>query len=372
MKSKKSKSGSLSKANKESREMYDRIRKIIENARGNIARAVNAEMVIAYWCIGCEIVEEEQKGKSRASYGKTILKKLSEKLTADFGKGFDESNLRNIRRFYLIYPKRDALRHELSWTHYRILMRIEKSEARSFYEIECIKNNWSARELERQKGSFLFERLALSKNKKDLMKLAQKGQELRTYEDMIKDPYVLEFTGLSPQSKLYESELEQALIDNLSKFLLELGKGFTFVARQKRISLDGDHFYIDLVFYNTILKCYVLIDLKIGKLARQDIGQMQMHVHYYDRELIQPDDNPTVGLILCEYKKDAVVRYTLSKENKQIFASRYKLYLPTKEELVRELRRERALIKLPAEKQSKSRKNLRMRAKRGKNHVTHK
>jgi len=234
-----------------------------------------------------------------------------------------------------------TLRAELSWSHYRILMRIEKPEARSFYEIECVKNNWSARELERQKGSFLFERLALSKDKKGLMKLARKGQELQKYEDMIKDPYVLEFTGLSADPKLYESRLEQALIDNLSKFLLELGKGFTFVARQKRISLDGDHFYIDLVFYNTILKCYVLVDLKIGKLTHQDIGQMQMYVNYYDRELKEPYDNPTVGLILCEHKKEAVVRYTLPKDNKQIFASRYKLYLPTEKELMRELKKER-------------------------------
>ena len=361
MKSKKLKSGSLSKANMKSQGIYDRIRKIIEDARGNIVRAVNTEMVIAYWQIGKEIVEEEQRGKSRADYGEAVLKKLSDKLTADFGEGFDESNLRNIRYFYLCYPKCDALRHELSWTHYRILMRVQKSQARSFYEIESIKNNWSARELERQKGSLLFERLALSKDKKGLMKLAQKGQELQTYEDMIKDPYVLEFTGISPQSKLYESKLEQALIDNLSKFLLELGKGFTFVARQKRISLDGDHFYIDLVFYNMILKCYVIIDLKIGKLIHQDIGQMQMYVNFYDREIKQKDDNPTVGLVLCEDKKDAVVRYTLSKDNKQIFASRYKLYLPTEEELVREIRRERALIELSAEKQLKLRNNLRKR-----------
>jgi len=324
--------------------MYDRIRKIIEDARGNIARAVNSEMVVAYWQIGKEIVEEEQRGQARAEYGATILKKLSDKLTRDFGKGFDASNLWNMRQFYQTYPILDAVRRELSWTHYRILMRVEKPEARSFYEIESIKNNWSARELERQKGSLLFERLALSKDKKGFRKLAQRGQELQTYEDMIKDPYVLEFTGFSPQSKLYESNLEQALIDNLSRFLLELGKGFTFVARQKRVSLDGDHFYIDLVFYNTVLKCYVIIDLKIGKLVHQDIGQMQMYVNYYDRDVRQPDDNPTVGLILCEDKKDAVVRYTLSKDNRQIFASRYKLYLPTEEELKRELKRERAFF----------------------------
>lgn len=244
-----------------------------------------------------------------------------------------------------MYPKRDALRHELSWTQYRILMRVEKPWARSFYEIECVKNKWSARELERQKGGLLFERLALSKDKKGLMKLARKGQELQTYEDMIKDPYVLEFTGLFSQTKLYENKLEQALIDNLSRFLLELGRGFTFVARQKGITLEGDHFYIDLVFYNTILKCYVIIDLKIGKLTHQDIGQMQMYVNYYDRDIRLKDDNPSVGLILCEDKKDAVVRYTLSKENKQIFASRYKLYLPTEEELKREITREIKAVK---------------------------
>ncbi len=324
---------------RQSSRIYNRIRKIIEDARSNIARVVNTEMVIAYWHIGKEIVKEEQKGRSRAGYGERLLETISKRLSDDFGKGFDARNLFYMRQFYLSYPKLNALRSELSWTHYRILMRVERPEARSFYEIECINNNWSSRELERQKGSFLFERLSLSKDKKGLMRLALKGQELRKYEDMIKDPYVLEFTGLSADPKLYESKVEQALIDNLSKFLLELGKGFTFVARQKRISLDGDNFYIDLVFYNTILKCYVLIDLKIGKLTHQDIGQMQMYVNYYDRELKEPKDNPTVGLILCGHKKEAVVRYTLSKDNKQIFASRYKLYLPTKGELVRELKK---------------------------------
>jgi len=343
---KKSKTNSLVLKKMPSQGVYVRIRKIIEDARGNIARAVNTEMVIAYWKIGKEIVDDEQQGKSRADYGRKLLEGIAKRLTDDFGKGFDSSNLWNMRKFYQTYPILDALRRELSWTHYRILMRAEKPEARSFYEIECVKNNWSARELERQKGSLLYERLALSKDKKGLLKLARKGQELASYEDMIKDPYVLEFTGISPQSKLYESKLEQALIDNLSKFLLELGKGFTFVGRQKRITLEGDHFYLDLVFYNTILRCYVIIDLKIGKLVHQDIGQMQMYVNYYDREIKQNDDNPTVGLVLCEDKKDAVVRYTLPKDNKQIFASRYKLYLPTEEELVRELKRERLFLGL--------------------------
>lgn len=363
MKSKDIKKRFLTKAVSKRQTVYDRIRVIIENARGNIVRIVNTEMVMAYWHIGREIIEVEQRGKSRAQYGQRLIKTLAARLSSDFGKGFDERNLFYMRQFYLFYPKLNALRSELSWTHYRVLMRIEKSEARSFYEIECTTNNWSARELERQKGSFLFERLALSKDKKGLMKLAHKGQELQTYEDMIKDPYVLEFTGLSPHSKLYENKLEQALIDNLSKFLLELGKGFTFVARQKRISLDGDHFYIDLVFYNTILKCFVLIDLKIGKLVHQDIGQMQMYVNYYDRSLKQSDDNLTVGLILCEDKKDAVVRYTLPKNNKQIFASRYKLYLPTEAELIKELKRERFLVESEIKKLPKQVKRVRRKKK---------
>ncbi|MEW5895657.1 MAG: PDDEXK nuclease domain-containing protein [Candidatus Omnitrophota bacterium] len=337
--------GPAKKRDKNKTTAYERIRAIIENARNNIVRAVNTEMVLAYWHIGKEIIEEEQKGKRRAAYGKQVLENLSQKLSEEFGKGFDVKNLWNMRLFYQTYPILDALRRELSWTHYRILMRVDKPEAREFYETECVANNWSARELERQKGSLLYERLALSKDKKGVMRLARKGQELASYEDMIKDPYVLEFAGLSAHPKLYENKFEQAIIDNLSKFLLELGKGFAFAGRQKRISLDGDHFYIDLVFYNTILKCFMLIDLKVGKLAHQDIGQMQMYVNYYDRSMKEKDDNPTVGLILCEDKKDAVVRYTLPKNNRQIFASRYKLYLPTEDELVKELRRERFLLK---------------------------
>ena len=321
--------------------LYTRVREILEQARSRVAHAINTEMVQAYWLIGREIVLEEQKGKARAGYGETLLQNLAGRLSRDFGRGFDASNLRNIRTFYLTYPKCDALRHELGWTHYRTLMRIEDPEARSFYAIETVKNNWSSRELERQKGSLLFERLALSKDKKGLLKLARKGQSVQTYEDMIKDPYVLEFTGLPPRSRLYEHKLEQALIENLSQFLLELGRGFTFVARQKRITLEGDHFYIDLVFYNTLLKCYVIIDLKIGKLVHQDIGQMQMYVNYYDRELKAPSDNPSVGLILCGDKKEAVVRYTLPQGKQQIFASRYKLHLPTEKELRRELSREK-------------------------------
>jgi predicted nuclease of restriction endonuclease-like (RecB) superfamily len=223
-------------------------------------------------------------------------------------------------------------------------MRVEDVKARSFYEIECAKNRWSTRELERQIGSLLFERLALSIDKRSLMRLSRRGQSAQKYEDVIKDPYVLEFTGLPRANKLYESTFEQALIDHLSRFLLELGKGFTFVARQKRITLDGDHYFIDLVFYHTLLRCYVLIDLKIGKLTHQDLGQMQMYVNYYDRELKGPGDNPSVGLVLCEDKKEAVVRYTLPQGRQRIFASRYKLHLPTEKELRQELEREKQFL----------------------------
>lgn len=231
MKPKKSKNINLVKLESKPQYLYERIRKIIENARINVVRTINTEMVLTYWNIGREIVVEEQKGRSRAEYGKKLLETLAKRLSEKFGKGFDNSNLWMMRQFYQTYPILDSLSRELTWTHYRILMRIGKPQARSFYEVECIKNNWSVRELERQKGSFLFERLAASKDKKGLLKLTQKGQELNTYQDMIKDPYILEFTGLPPQAKLYENNLEQALIENLSKFLLELGKGFTFVAR---------------------------------------------------------------------------------------------------------------------------------------------
>jgi predicted nuclease of restriction endonuclease-like (RecB) superfamily len=337
-------------------DFFTRVFKLIENARRGIARAVNSEMLLTYWSIGKEIINEEQKGRMRAKYGEKIILNLSKQLTAQFGSGWSVSHLWHIRQFYLLYKDRQCLDSDksnlhtlcadLSWSHYRVLMRIGDPGARAFYEKECMANHWSVRELERQKGSLLFERLAMSRDKKGLLRLARKGQELQTYEDMIKDPYVLEFTNLAPQPKLFETNLEQALIENLSKFLLELGKGFTFVARQKRITLDGDHFYIDLIFYNTLLKCFVIIDLKIGKLTHQDIGQMQMYVNYYDRELKASDDNPTVGLILCEDKKEAVVRYTLPKENRQIYASRYKLYLPTEGELRAELRKERKKITL--------------------------
>jgi predicted nuclease of restriction endonuclease-like (RecB) superfamily len=325
-------------------ELAGRITTIIETARKRVQSVVDHEMVRAYWEIGREIVEDEQKGEKRAGYGEHLLKNLTTVLTTQYGKGFDYSNLKNMRQFYKTYPIGDALRSQLSWTHYRLLMRIDNPQKRSFYEIECATGNWSTREMDRQMNSMLFERLGLSLDKEGVMTLAREGQVLREPSDMVKDPYVLEFLGLPQSELLYEKELESALLEHLQKFLLELGKGFSFVARQKRITLDGDHFYIDLVFYNYILKCFVLIDLKIGKLAHQDLGQMQMYVNYYTREMMNDGDNPPIGILLCDSKSEAVVRYTLPEGNNRIFASRYKLYLPTEDELRVELMKDRKLI----------------------------
>jgi predicted nuclease of restriction endonuclease-like (RecB) superfamily len=325
---------------------YARVRAVLEEARGHAHRAINSIMVQAYWEIGRAIVEEEQRGQTRAEYGKQLIMDLSKRLTADFGKGFDRSNLFHMKAFYVAFPKVDALRRELSWTHYRTLLKVEKADARSFYEQEAVNANWSTRELDRQVNSLLFERLALSKDKQGVLELAQKGHEIARPLDLVKDPYVLEFVGITPSDEYLESDLEAALIDKLQEFLLELGKGFAFMARQRRITLDGEHYFIDLVFYNRLTKCFVLIDLKVGALTHQDLGQMQMYVNYYQREETAPDENPPIGIILCTDKAEAVVRYTLPEGNTQIFASRYKLVLPTEEELAAELRRERADIEL--------------------------
>lgn len=321
-----------------------RITGIIETARSRVQSVVDHEMVRAYWEIGREIVEDEQQGEHRAEYGKALIENLARELTARHGKGFTASNLLAMRRFYLNFPIQHALRAELSWTHYRQLLKIDETQKRSFYEVECANGNWSTRELDRQMNSMLYERLSLSRDKEGVMALAREGQVLREPTDMVKDPYVLEFLGLPQSELLYEKELETALLEHLQKFLLELGKGFSFVARQKRITLDGDHFFIDLVFYNYILKCFVLIDLKIGRLTHQDMGQMQMYVNYYTREMMNEGDNPPIGILLCETKSDAVVRYTLPEGDRQIFASRYKLYLPTEDELKAELLRDRKLV----------------------------
>jgi predicted nuclease of restriction endonuclease-like (RecB) superfamily len=303
-------------------------------------------MVDAYWEVGRVIVEDEQAGKQRASYGKRVLEGLAERLQAEFGKGYDQSNLRNMRAFFVTYPIRDALRHELSWTHYRLLLRVDNPAARAFYEAEAVNARWATRELERQINSLLFERLALSRDKAGVIALAHKGHEITRPSDLVKDPMVLEFTGLRQDERFRESDLEQALIAKLQLFLLELGKGFAFMGRQQRITLDGEHFFIDLVFYNRLTRSFVLLDLKVGKLTHQDLGQMQMYVNYYQRELTASDENPPIGIVLCTDKSEAVVRYALPEGNTQIFASRYKLHLPTEEELAAEIQHERRQIEL--------------------------
>ena len=309
----------------------------------------NFAMVEAYWNIGKSIVEQ-QGGEDKAEYGVRLIEELSKQMTNDFGKGFTVANLKNMRQFYLTFPIRYALRSELSWTHYRLLMRVENDNARQFYTEEAIKSKWSTRQLERQINSFFYERLLSSQNKEKVSEEIHKLDPAKVPEDIIRDPYVLEFLGLNLAADFYESDLEEALITHLQKFLLELGRGFSFVARQKRITFDGRHFRIDLVFYNYILKCFVLIDLKIGDLTHQDLGQMQMYVHYYERELMNEGDNPPIGIVLCADKSESVVKFTLPENETQIFASKYKLYLPSEEELLQELRREYRALEFDKEK----------------------
>lgn len=372
-------------------QLYRRVRHILESARRGAARSVNSAQVLANWLVGREIVEEEQRGESRAAYGKRLLEGLAARLGREYGKGYSAQNLWLMRQFYLAYPpaksgrilyslRRESdgtlvpakprssragsanagprtraeihyaprsesgipagLSPDLSWTHYRILLRVENPRARSFYEIEAVKSAWSARELERQVGTLLFERLARSRDRKGVMRLARRGHEIQRPADLFKDPMVMEFLGLPESPSLHESDVERALLNNLQAFLLELGSGFAFVARQQRITIDGDHFAVDLVFYHTHLKCHLLIDLKIGKLTHADIGQMELYTAYYDAERRAPGDGPTLGLMLCTDKNDAMVRYMLGNRLKRtMFASRYRLHLPTEAELRTEMRR---------------------------------
>jgi predicted nuclease of restriction endonuclease-like (RecB) superfamily len=338
---------------------YARIIDLLQAARNNIVRVVNQTMVLTYFEIGRIIIEEEQKGKNRAEYGNKLLKGLSTKLTRDFGRGYSVDNLENMRRLYLTYSKSETMSRisseniseimsrksekeikqtgsvifNLSWSHYLLLIRVKNEDERNFYEIETEKNNWTVRELDRQINSSLYERLSLSKDKKSAIKLAEKGQQVEKAIDLIKDPYVLEFLNLPESNSYSETELEEELISKLEHFLLELGKGFTFVGRQVRFTFDEEHFRVDLVFYNRLLKCFVLVDLKIGKLKHQDLGQMQMYVNYYDRFVKLDEENKTIGIILCKDKKDTMVEITLPENNEQIFASKYELILPSKIEL---------------------------------------
>lgn len=318
------------------RETYKTVRDYVVEAQTQVNKAVNFAMVTAYWNIGKKIYEV--CGESdRAAYGKQLLMYLAEKLSGEFGKGYDESNLRKMRKFYIVFPIQDALRPELSWTHYRSLMRVKDETARQFYLEEAIACGWSSRQLDRQINSFYYQRILASKDKASVADEINKLEPKPEYEKIIKDPYVLEFLDLPANEHFYESDLEQALIDHLQKFLLELGKGYSFVARQKHFDIDGRHFYVDLVFYNYILKCFVLVDLKIGELTHQDIGQMQMYVNFYTRQLMNDGDNPPIGIVLCADKSDTLVEYTLPEGNQQIFTAKYLPYMPSKEELKKEL-----------------------------------
>lgn len=328
----------------------ENVSEVLAQARKNAKTAVNLAMVYAYYEIGRMIVEEEQHGQNRAAYGKQILQELSKYLSEKYGKGYSAENLKLMRRFYNVYlhdqigetvftqfknlpAVSNGRKFYLSWSHYLKLMRIDNIDERHFYEIESVKNDWSLAELKRQYGSSLYERLALSTNKDKVYRLALEGQKVEKAEDAVKDPYVLEFLGLKELPEYSESELEGRIIDHLQQFLLELGTGFAFIGRQVRFTFDEEHFMVDLVFYNRLLRCFVLFDLKIGELKHQDIGQMQMYVHYYDRKVKLPDENPTIGIILCSDKNNAVVEMTLPEDNTQIFASKYETVLPSKEAL---------------------------------------
>ncbi len=315
---------------------YKEIRNYVINAKQHVYKAVNSAMVEAYWNIGKKIYEVCGEN-DRAAYGKQVLNYISKALTKEFGQGFSVQNLRNMRQFYIKFQKRYTLCSELSWSHYRLLMRVENDEARQFYTNECAKASWSVRQLQRQINTMYYNRILASKDKDEVAKEIETTVPKAEYESIIKDPYVLEFLNLPANEHFYESNLEEALINHLQKFLLELGRGFSFVARQKHFSIDGRHFYIDLVFYNYILKCFVLIDLKTEDLTHQDIGQMQMYVNYYTRELMNEGDNPPIGILLCADKSDTLVKYTLPEDNNQIYASKYMTYLPSEEELKREL-----------------------------------
>lgn len=366
----------------EGKNLFDRVVSILEQARSNVVRAVNNNMVIAYWLIGREVVQQIQGGDERAEYGKQVIEQLSAELNNKYGRGFSTTNLRYFRTFHTTYSDRiPEIRHigggefkatgnrhtqssvlaamemavkqigikrgfspNLGWSHYRALMNVEHQNERLFYEIEAEAEGWDVKHLERQIHTFLFARLLKSQNKGTVLELACQGQRINTPADTIKNPYILDFLGLPDSRVHHESEIEKAIIDNLQLFLLELGKGFAFVGRQKRMQFDDDYFYIDLVFYNCILKCYLLIDLKIGELAHQDVGQMDSYIRMFDDKYIAEGDNPTIGLILCAKKNKTIARYSVLNDSKQLFASKYMLYLPTEEELRRELERERKLI----------------------------
>ncbi len=335
----------------ETNNIYQTIKTILQTARDNAYKQVNFIMVEAYWNIGKQIVEEEQKGEDRAKYGSYLIKELSKQLSDEFGKGYSKQNLWNMRQFYNSFPILSTLWRELSWSHYKLLIRIPNKEARAWYMEEAVKSHWSVRALERQIGTQYYERLLSSQDKNSVaLEAKEKTKELAlTPKDIIKDPYVLEFLDLKQNSAFYESELESALIEKIQEFLLELGRGFAFVERQKRIKTEHSDFYIDLVFYNYILKCFVVIDLKRGKLTHQDVGQIDMYVRMFDDLEKSDDDNPTIGIILCTEKDNTVVKYSVIDDNDKLFVSKYQLYLPSVEELQREIEKDMLELKLNKE-----------------------
>ena len=314
------------------------VKEIINQSRERVFRVANSTLLLTYWQIGQLIVEDEQQGKERAEYGKFVLKNLSKKLTFEFGKGFDESNLRNMRSFFQAFPIRDAVRHELSWTHYRLLLRQENEHKKIYYLNESIENNWSSRDLKRQINSLAYERV-----------VQHKRSPAENIQSVLKDPYIFEFLGLKTDEKTSEKDIETAIIDHIQKFLLEFGKGFAFVARQQHIATDTSDFYIDLVFYNYILKCFVIIDLKTGELSHQDIGQIDMYVRMYDDLKLNEGDNPTIGILLCSEKDETIVKYSILNDKDNLFASKYLLYLPKEEELKHIIDQDRIRFELDKE-----------------------
>ena len=326
-------------------DIFNNIKELVINSKNKVYQTVNIEMLNLYWNIGKKIIEIQQ-GNNRANYGDEIINKLSQKLTNEFGKGFSKRNLRSMRKFYLMYPIWQAVSAKLSWSHYLELIKVEEEAKRNFYLNECINSKWSVRELQRQKDSLLYERLTISANKEKIIELSKKGQIIKTSKDLIKDPFVLEFLDIKENTDYLESDLEKNILEHLKEFLLELGKGFSYVGNQVRITLDEEHFYPDLVFYNRIIKCFVIIDIKIGKVTHQDIGQMQMYVNYYDREIKQEDEKATIGILLSTNKNKTIVKYTLPNNNKTIFSTEYKLHMPTEQELIGAIEEEKKNFEL--------------------------
>lgn len=322
------------------KDLIVQIQAIIENAQVKAVRSVDTERMLMYWQIGKTIFEEEQEGQNRAEYGKFLLKSISDVFQPQFGSGFSVRQLERNRQFYRAFPIASALRTQFNWTHYKVLLSIDNLDKKEFYIAETEKNNWSARQLERQINSQLFERLLLSNDVQSVLAVARAEKLPTDIKEIIKDPMVLEFLGLRSESAYYEKDFETAIITHLQQFILELGNGFSFVARQKRIHIDGDEFFVDLVFYNRLLQCFVIIEIKTTKLTHQDIGQLQMYVNYYDRIEKQNFENPTIGILLCTDKNDAVVKFSLPENNSTIIASKYHLYLPTEQQLIDEVKKE--------------------------------